>query len=448
MPEPTWAPAAPTSPGGDHPVSILLAGKVNDNRLLTWQSTIMMDARFRLTAVANNPADLQAKLASSPEVIFLDALVFDGPSLLVQSLTAMTAAVYVVLPFEVGNADDPKIRELPEVLKKITSVKGVFIGDMSLPDLTNRAYADALMLRKTIAAPNAWAAGRGGTAAVSGMRIITVWNRTGGGGRTTIAAALAQSVARRGTRTLLVGLDAPDVMPLHLGLKSEPNILSWFANPTDAGIKAAIQSSGPLDCIAGFPDVMSEAQGEVGDDEKNSIAKMVIAASYIGYAGIILDTPVGGVAPRAISAANTWVLVARPTIADAWASVEAFRQVVQRAAGQHRINPGNIFVLLNMRNQGMLSPNEWHEAADAACRKLGLQVGFPPVAVVIPHIPGLSQAQDGGRPVIDSSDEFARPIHTLADMLFGGTSAAAGAGFAKPESKKPGMISFKIGKGK
>jgi len=117
-------------------------------------------------------------------------------------------------------------------------------------------------------------------------------------------------------------------------------------------------------------------------------------------------------------------MVARPTLADAWASVDALRTVTQRAAGQHRIAPGNIFVVLNMRGSGMLSPNDWHQAADSACRKLGLATGFPPVAAVIPFVPGVPLSQDAGRPVLDSDDEFARPIHGLADRLFGGTGPA------------------------
>jgi hypothetical protein len=46
------------------------------------------------------------------------------------------------------------------------------------------------------------------------------------------------------------------------------------------------------------------------------------------------------------------------------------------------------------------------------------------VAAVIPFVPGVPLSQDAGRPVLDSDDEFARPIHGLADMLFGGTGPA------------------------
>ncbi len=432
-----WGPQpTATAAGSEAPVSILLTGEVGQ-RLVAWQQAVTMDARFRLAALASDPGDLQAKLAYSPEVIVLDALIFKGPQLLGQALTSITGAVYVILPSSVSTASDPEIKELPEKLKTIPSVKGIFIGDAPIADLLQRAYGDALALRRTIAAPMSWAARGQGMASVSGLRVITVWNRVGGVGRTTIAAALGLSVARRGMRSLLVGLDAPDVMPLHLGLKSEPNILGWFTNPTDLGIKNAIQKVGDLDVLAGFPDILSEDAGQKAGD-KNSISSLVTTAAYGGYAAILLDSPASSsIASNAVMSANTWVLVARPTLADAWASVDALRTVTQRAAGQHRIAAGNIFVVLNMRGQGMMNPNDWHQAADAACRKLGLQTGFPPVAAVIPFVSGLALAQDTGRPVLDSSDEFARPIHGLADMLFGGAAAVE----TKPKDGKK----FKLG---
>lgn len=432
-----WGNASTVSSGDTHPISVLLAGKVNDSRLLSWQQSVLMDARFRLAAVANDAADLQVKLSSSPEVVVLDAMVFDGPAQLIPSLTAINGAVYLILPTQISNNDE--LKGLPEELKTIPSVKMVYVGDANIPDLLTRAYGDALALRKTIAAPQAaWSGRPGGGAAVSGMRVVTVWNRAGGVGRTTIAAALAQAVSRRNIRTLLVNLDAPDVMPLHYGLKSDPNITGWFSNPTDSGLKAAIQTIGDLNVIAGFPDIMSEGLGEQSDD-KNSVASLVTTAAYAGFAAIILDTPVAGIAPRTIAAANTWILVARPTLADAWASVEAFRTVTQRAAGQHRINPGNIFVVLNKRRQGMLSPDDWHRAADQASRKLGLQVSFPPIAAVIPDVSGVTLAQDAGRSFMDGSDEFARPVNSLVDMLFGGHAPSAA-------SIKKNLVSIKFKK--
>ncbi len=407
-----WGQTQSNLPGQDAPVSILLAHK-DMSRTTSWYQALQVDARFRITSMANDAQDFRSKLVSSPEVILLDATVFDGPKGLVDALTSVTGAVYLIVP---PTVDEKLIVEF----KSIPSVKMVFIGDVNIAEFETRAYADALALRRTVPAANqqAWAGGRSGSV-VGGLRIITVWSRSGGTGRTTIALAIAQAVARKALKTLLIGLGGPDVLPLQIGLQPEPNVLSWIANPTDEGLRASIQMAGDMHVLAGFPDILSEAQGDRPAEQKGSITELVTSAAYRGYAAIILDTPSGGIAPRAVSAANTWLLIARPTVADVWTSVEAFRTVTQKSAGQHRITPGNIFVVLNQHANGMLTPDEWHRAADAACRKMELSIGFPPVVSVIPYVPEVSIAQDNGRSALDSADAFARPMLKLSDMLFG-----------------------------
>jgi cellulose biosynthesis protein BcsQ len=413
----------PSQQGGgqDAPVSVLLAHK-DMERTTAWYQTLQVDTRFRVTSMANTPQDFQAKLASSPEIILLEATVFDGPVPLTKALTSVSGAVYLIVPGGVGT-------ELIEQFNAIQSVKSVSVGDVNIADFMTRAYADALALRRTVSAisPTAWSGGaqRGGGA--GGLRIVTVWSRSGGTGRTTIAISLAQAVARRGLKTLLIGLGAPDVIPLQLGLRPEPNIVSWIANPNDEGLRSSIQMAGELHVLAGFPDILSESQGDRPPEASGSINELVTSAAYGGYSAIILDTPsAGGVTPRALSAANTWLMVARPTVSDVWMSAESFRTVTQKIAGQHRITPGNIFVALNQRANGMLTADQWHGAADAACRKMNLNVGFPPVMATIPHSIDVSLAQDSGRSALDASDDFARPIHRLSEMLFGGVVMPVG----------------------
>ena len=414
----------PTDIGGDPPITTLIAGQIN--KTTAWYQTMAVDARFRVVAMANTPEDFQAKIVSSPEVVFLDASIFPGPGPLQQALTGVNGAVYLILPLSV---DD----DLIEQFKAILCVKSIYRGDSNMQDWTVRAYNDAMTLRRQ--APPVFSAGAktvGGrnpnAQAVAGLRVTTVWSRSGGSGRTTIATALGQACAKKGLKTLLIGLDAPDCIPLHIGLQPEPNILAWFSNPSDAGLKAGLQKSGELDVLAGFPDLMSESQA-VG----HSIPELATSAAYSGYAAIFMDTPVSGsTTPAAISASNTWILVCRATLSDVWSSVEAFRTVTQQAAGQHRINPGNVLVILNQRVNGQLTADEWHRAADSATRKAGLNIGFPPVAAVIPYIPELSAAQDAGRPALDASDEFARPMYRVVDALFGNLSGQS----LKPDGGK------------
>ena len=414
-----WNNPAPVT-GQNAPVSILLAHP-DMGITTTWYRALQVDTRFRVTSMANTPQDLKDKLASSPEVILLDVTIFDGPPQLTAALTSITGAVYLIVP---GNVDPGFI----EQVKAISCVKSVSMGDVNLADFAARAYGDALALRRTApaAAAQAWnGGGQRGGGGLGGLRIVTVWSRSGGTGRTTIAVALAQAIARRGLKTLLIGLGSPDTVPLQLSLRPEPNILSWMANPSDDSLRTSIQTSGELHVLCGFPDIISESQGERSVESPGSLNELVTSAAYGGYSAIILDTPSsGGIVPRALSAANTWLMVARPTVSDVWSSVEAFRTVTQKIAGQHRITPGNIFVVLNQRANGMLTSDQWHSAADAACRKMNLNVGFPPVMAAVPFSADVALAQDNGRSALDASDEVARPIHRLAEMLFSGGTAA------------------------
>lgn len=437
-----WGAASSAAPqGGEQPVTVLLAFPVTDPRQPAFTSTLQLDARFRLAATAGDPQDFQVKLGSSPEAVIIEGRLFPGPQPLAQALTSLTGSAYLFLP-----AQAPQ--DQVESFKQIPSVKQVIVGDAPMADLLARVYGDALSLRRTAPAlgTQAWGGNGQRSALVAGLRILTVWNRVGGAGRTTIATALAQAVSRRNLKTLLVGLGAPDVMPVHIGLKSEPNIMSFFNSPTSEGFRSGLQKLAQLDVLPGFPDIGSEhnamATSQISG-AKGTLGELVSTATYDGYAAILLDTPTESFAPQAIMASNSWLLVARATIADAWAAVEAYRAVTQRLAGQHRINPGNVVVVLNQRASGQLTPDEWHKAADAACRKLGLQVGFPPVASVIPFIPEVSLAQDAGRPVLDSSDEFARPIHKLADLLFGGVPGASSNGHDKGKVFQLGPIKLR-----
>jgi cellulose biosynthesis protein BcsQ len=142
-----------------------------------------------------------------------------------------------------------------------------------------------------------------------------------------------------------------------------------------------------------------------------------MTAAYNGYAVIVLDAPPSSIAPAAIMAANTLILVARPTASGAQRTVEAYRTVVQRLAGEHRIAAANIFVALNMTANGDYAPDEWHQMIAGALRKAGM--GAPPVAVSIPEDTAVRVAQNEAKLAMLASDSLARGIHTLADALFG-----------------------------
>jgi cellulose biosynthesis protein BcsQ len=393
-------------------VVMLLAGP--PSRVNAWFTSLQMDSRFRVNTFSTDPQDLENKMGYNPEAILLDATIFSGPENLTNFLTKTSSAVYVVLPREAGDDIRRSLSELP-------SVRGVFVNDINLSQMAGRIYAEVVALRNQ--APTFAQPGKGYRTEriAGGLRVITVWSRTGGSGKSTVAAALALEAAQRGIKTLLVGLGVPDIsLPTFLNLKTTPNLFGWLANPTfEGGIRPNVQSKGLLDVLVGLQDGIKEKELAKPPEDPASINQLVINATFGGYSIVILDTPVSGAYFNAISASNTMVMVTTPMLDQAVVSAEAYRMAFKRMRDQHRIGVGNVFVVLNRYRSGLLTSNEWHEAADAYTQTMGIG-HFPPVAEVIPEVPEVALAANAGRSVMTAGDDFAGPIHRLGDVLYGG----------------------------
>jgi arsenite-transporting ATPase len=387
-------------------VTILLAGPMP--RINAWYTSLAGDARARVTSFATDPLDLASKIVSNPEALLLDASIYPGPKEMIELLTRYAGSAYVVLPPEADNA-------AVENIGKITSVKGIYRGDMNLVELSGKLLGDAQALRSSSlpGMQGLWKP-RDENSSPVGLRIIAVWNQSGGVGKTTIATNLAYSAAQRGLPTLLMGLGAPDDLPLILGLKPEPNLVSWHANPTQEGLKQAIQKLEPLDVLAGFPDVLSEAQAiNTPSAAPHSVQKLVLTAAYAGYAVVVLDAPPTVLAAEAISAANSLVLVARPSLEGVMRTVHAYRTVVERLAGEYRIPRNGVFVVLNRMSPGRIASDEWHRAASSL-----LGQPFPPIVAHIADEPLVGELQDRRRLPLLESDSFSRSLQPLANALF------------------------------
>lgn len=408
--------------------TILLAGPMP--RVNAWYSALVTDARARVTSFATDPQDLAFKITSGPEVLLLDASIFPGPSPLIELLTRFSGAAYVILPGEAT-------LEVVDNLNKISSVKGVYRGDANLAELMGKLFGDVSALRKTTTHGMniLWKSHNEGNSPV-GMRIIAVWNQSGGVGKTTVSTNLAYEAARRSLPTLLIGLGAPDDMPLVLGLKPEPNIVTWRSNPTQDGLKTSLQKLDTLDVLAGFPDVLSEAVAYRSEalanhprDAPDSVQKLVLTAAYAGYAVIVIDAPPTALAASAISAANTLVLVARPSLEGVMRTVHAYRTVVERLAGEHRIPANGVFVVLNRITPNRMSADEWHKAASGL-----LGQPFPPIVAQIAEDAQVGELQDRKRVPLMASETLTRGIQPLANALF--SASGPHSGYASRPQKK------------
>lgn len=424
------------APSQDDSVVMILAGP--PARVNAWFTALQMDSRFRVNTFSTDPKDLETKLGYLPEGILLDSTIFSGPEHLIEFLTKAQCAVYVILPRELDEEVTARIRSLP-------SVKGIYLDDINLTQVSGRIYAEVMALRNQAPVLNKTAHSTLTTQMAGGLRVITVWSRSGGSGKSTVACALALEAAQRGIKTLLVGLSVPDIsLPTFLNLKTTPNLFSWMASPTyEEGIQHAIQKVGGLDVLVGLQDGVREGELLKPMEDPASINQLVITATYGGYSVVILDAPVSGAYVNAISASNTMVLVSLPMLDQAVISAEAYRMAFKRLRDLHRIGVGNAYVVLNRARHGLLSSDEWHEAADAYTRAMG--VGhFPPVADIIPETPEVALAANAGRSVLTASESFSAPIHRLGDMLYG--KAGGGAG-RREETRALKFGPIRIGKG-
>lgn len=424
-----------SAPSADS-IVMILAGP--PERVNAWFTALQMDSRFRINTFSTDPRDLETKLGYLPEGILLDSAIFSGPEELIGFLTKAQCAVYVILPREMSDELTARIRSLP-------SVKGIYLDDINLAQVSGRIYAEVLALRNQGPALQKTAHSTLSTQMAGGLRVITVWSRSGGCGKTTIACALALEAAQRGIKTLLIGLSVPDIsLPTFLNLKTTPNLFSWMASPTyEEGIQHAVQKVGNLDVLVGLQDGVRENELIKPMEDPASINQLVITATYGGYSVVILDAPVSGPYVNAISASNTMVLVSSPMLDQAVITAEAYRMAFKRLRDLHRIGVGNAYIVLNRFRNNLLSSDEWHEAADAYTRAMGVGA-FPPVADVIPETTEIGMAANAGRSVLTASESFAAPIHRLGDMLYGRSGNGPG---KKEEARSLKFGPIRIGKG-
>ena len=395
------------------PVVTLLAGQTK--QVTSWSTQLQSDGRFRLVTFANDPNDLSQKLSYNPEAIILDASIFQGPDDLIAFLSRVQGGVYVVLPGAVPENTMADIRSMP-------SVKNIYIKDINLLELTNRIFTEITVMRRQAPALTmpAQRTGMAAGAITSAMRVITVWNRAGGTGKSTIAVSLAIEAAQRGLRTLLVSLDAPDFsLPLYCKVRTTPNISNWLSAPTyEDGIVKSVQKSGSVDVLVGLQDSLREKDLAVRPEDQPSINSLAIAATYGGYSVVIFDTPVNGNYPAAISASNVIVIPALPMINHALSTAEALRLAFKKLQGAHRVSPANTYIALNRMTNDSIASNDWHNGLYSFAKEMGF-TSIPPISVSIPEIPEMSRALNDGRSPLTTSEKFAKPIHQLGETLFG-----------------------------
>lgn len=387
------------------PLPVLIAAPAGKAQAL--YNAFSGDGRFHVQAMATSPQDVTVKLSMNPQALVLDGLLYDGPDEIIAALNSFPGCCIVLLPVGVDHTAVADIERLPCVAKVVQ-------GETDFPALTGIVYEQVQQQQSSVGGGmNGMTALSARPVATSGWRSIAVWNLQGGVGKSTVSAALALEAASRRLPTLLVGLGAPDPLPLSLGLHPEPNLQSWRNRPTLDGLKGAVQSYDSLDLLAGFPSPL-ELTAYLPDalEGEASLSRLAGTAAYAGYAVVVLDVSSPELAAAALAASNALVLVGLATLPGILATVEAVRLATETLSGRHSLPASAIHLVLNRVRAATFSPEEVVQNGSKLLKT------FPPLAAVVRDDPTIEESLNLRRPAYYHSDTLRQAARSLGDLLF------------------------------
>lgn len=401
-------------------------------------ASLSSDSRFQMVAATGLGDEVAGLLQShAPQAALVDARLFPRPSLLINALQAYSGVAVVVAPPQLDAHQETALRNIPCVAELVSvqhDARSVFDRLHQLAATPLRPSRSTQQPTPAIPFPSLPANGT-----TTGWRCIAVWGLEGGVGKTTLARALAMDAAARRLQVLLVGLGAPDMLPLQAGLSPEPNLLSWRAAPSAEGLQACLQKDGEVDVLAGFPSPPSLGEyAPESMDGPTSLAALTGQAARLGYSVVILDVSSQELAAPALAAANTLILVASPTIQGALAAVEAARLAHQECG----LPPENCHLLVNGYRSSTLSAELFLKSTRPSYPAL------PPLAAAVPDDPAIEEALNSRRPPYYQSDPLRSGVQSLGDRLFaapapGRSALAARVGRESQEVLRVGPVVFK-----
>jgi len=414
------------------PVRLLIVAQPNRSR--AFYAAFVADARFAVQAVATSADDARVKLALDPEAVLAEAAVFNGPPDFAHTFAAYRGACFALVPASLNQGDR-------EAVRRVACVETVGEGEPNFPVLAGELYA-AVLARRAAAptGPDGFLAGRQSQSAMVGWRAIAVWSPQGGVGKSTLALALALEALARRLPVLLVALAAPDMTPLILdGIRPEPNLLTWRAAPTVDGLRAAVQihPKTGLHILVGFRDPVALG-GYEAQSGPTALTHLAFTAAQAGYGLVLLDVSAPELAPAALSAANTLVLVARPDIPGVHSALQAVHLVQDMMAGQHAIPPEAIYLVVNRVRETTLRPGEVVD-----CGK-GERRDFPALATAIADDAAIEVAVNRREPAYYGSEALRTAARTLGNLLFPATVTAPTAPARPPRVFKLGPVRVRI----
>ncbi|MBN1888877.1 MAG: AAA family ATPase [Thermoflexales bacterium] len=399
-------------------VYVHLAGTVLERTLQMYTQGFSTNNRFHVVGMSSDWNALTTHFPNDgSEILLMEADVAPNHDQLVKWLQKMPVPVLVILPQAWAQVEG-RIRACPPV-------RDVFLGPhVNFVEVAERVKTTAVSERalRLYTEPDRALAASGGPRGMTvvGTRIVAVWGK-GGAGKSTLVSNLGYELAHRGIRTICIGLDVPDAMAVYLDLKAERTSMTFFQHPGLEGFRSSILRKGNLDVVLSPNDALrAEEIARKPPEDPGSIRSLVVTAAGDGYAAVLLDLPAERTewAIQPLIAANMVLLVAQPSFIDQVRTVDLYRTLTETLAGQHRIPPESIHLVMNETSpDDNLLPRDFQRAAQDF-----LQRPFPPAIALLPLDKCVRLAQNKGQLPTQELDGFAKGIRSLANTLFPGVT--------------------------
>ena len=330
-------------------VRLLLAGRPQQVQI--WAGWFALQEQIETLTAIQAPSVLPQ--LHRAQVALLDASLFAPAQLLELLGNNGKHPVYVQLP----RLQPAQAQKIEAALHQYPTVRGVYTEETPLDVITPQITA----LRPAAPPTDAITMSAAPLVEIPPV-VVAVWNGEGGVGKTTVSTNLSYAIAQQNKKTLYINLDAPDDGSLMLGLRAQPNIEHWRANPKAENLFSLIQQSGPLHVLAGFRDVFAQEEAINTPAARPGSIRQLIEQAKERYQVIVLDTPQSPIAAHVLAVSDHLILVARPGVADAHRSAVAYRTVVDQMSGN--VPADAVHVVLNRIQAGhRLDANSWSSAA-------------------------------------------------------------------------------------
>lgn len=409
-----------TQEGTIQKIRLMLAGQDAQSTIYNMNPVFTHDRRYQVMGVVSEWQDLEKQLPLlKPELLVIHTAIAPNLHLLLTVFAKMEVWHGIILA--VFPQSDWENRGS---LEKTGNLRGSFVTPVNWTDVATRGFNAVMTERARLSAS---IAGQDRSQRfsslshnVTGTKTVAVIPVSGGVGASTIAGNLAYELQIRfHIQCLLMGLDHPAAVVPHLGLHYRPNATEFFMRPGE-GFSSALQKKEGLDILVAPENSIEYAKAQEQTIDRNSpqsIYSMIIEGWGREYAGIILDLPSSENTwlLQGIAAANTAILVTRPTLQDISATWQKLRLLEEKLVLEHRIPRENIFLIINQASEySSFTAHEFYIELSS------LHQWAPPVTAIIPYDPKISREQDRSKAPILVVDELRKGIDATANALFPG----------------------------